>query len=128
MIKANKHEYCHFLYECYKVLSYDAPCVPGIVRDCINMLEEYIKYFRGGGTAPTGMSTLNKADMVQWEEIYHPALVKTNIIVDDKFFDPTGNSPHWGIGTDGKFNLAELCNVLARCYKLLLINEIPKLQ
>lgn len=122
-----KHEYCHFLYECYKALSYDAPDASGVVRDCVNMLEEYVEYFRGYKPTTVMATVLQQEDKKRWDTIYYPALVKTNIIADDKFFDPTGSNPHWGIGTDGKFNLAELCNVLARCYKLLLVNEIPNL-
>lgn len=64
--------------------------------------------------------------MILWKNLYHPLLVQTNMILDDKFFDPTGDNPHWGIGTDGIFILSELCNVLARCYKLLLVNELKQ--
>lgn len=122
-----KNEYCHFLYECYKALSYDAPGAPGIVRDCINMLEGYVKYFRGYFPTDDRTTVLQPADKERWEKVFRPALVKTNIIVDDKFFDPTGKNPYLGIGLSSKFNLAGLCNVLARCYKLLLVNEIPNL-
>lgn len=127
-----KHEYAHFMYECYKALARDAGIRSGIVRDCIMMLEPYVEKFRGGSKYSSQAYVLNKTggsgcDFSLWIDRYHPTLVKSNIIVDDKFFDPTGKNEHWGIGTDGIFNLAELCNVLARCYKLLLTDTISDL-
>lgn len=124
-----KNEYAHFMYECYKKLALDAPLVPSIIRDCIEMLEPYVEKFRGRdpNKNPSDSFQLNKDDLIMWTKIYHPLLVQTNIILDDKFFDPTGKNPHWGIGTDGIFVLSELCNVLARCYKLLLVNEFKQL-
>ncbi len=120
------------MYECYKALARDAGIRSGIVRDCIMMLEPYVEKFRGGSKYSSQAYVLNKTggsgcDFSLWIDRYHPTLVKSNIIVDDKFFDPTGKNEHWGIGTDGIFNLAELCNVLARCYKLLLTDTISDL-
>ncbi len=120
------------MYECYKALARDAGIRSGIVRDCIMMLEPYVFKFRGGSQYSSQSYALNNtggsnSDLILWKTCYHPALVQTNLIVDDKFFDPTGKNVHWGIGTDGIFNLAELCNVLARCYKLLLADSISDL-
>ena len=67
------------------------------------------------------MSTYKYQNGTNRQQMYHPLL-------DDKFFDPTGKTPAWGIGSDNRFSVGDLCNVLERCYKLLLLDELKRLQ
>lgn len=124
----NKTEYAHFLFECYRNLYIDAPKTPGLLDDCIKMLEPLVSHFKGKSPREGELVALKGEDRERWLNDFYPILVGHNIIPDSSFTFPTDSTKHtFGIGTDGKYDLPELCNVLMRCYKAAMIDEIHQL-
>lgn len=125
----NKAEYAHFLYECYRSLYIDAPKTPGLLADCIKMLQPLVDSLRGKEPTKNFGATLETDKKNRWLEDFYPILVGHNIIADSMFTYPIDNKHReYGIGTDGKYDFTELCNVLMRCYKAAMVDELYRLR
>lgn len=124
----NKSEYAHFLCECYRCIYIDAPKTPGLLNDCIKMLEPLVAHFKGKAPNEGELVTLNAENQTRWQNDFYPILVGLNIIADSMFTYPTDYTRHkYGIGTDGKYDFPELSNVLMRCYKAAMVDELYRL-
>ncbi len=94
-----------------------------VLYDCALMMEKYIACF----PKEKKSVTLKEADMKQWKTEFHPKLVQSGLILDDKFFEPNGDHPIRGIGNDGKFSEVEYLQFMFRVYHdLYLIESIKR--
>lgn len=84
-----------------------------LLVECAAMLEKYVNRF----PAERGCAKFSDEDMAKWNNIFYPKLVKTGILLDDKFFSVQGM--YAGIGTDGYFNGYDFFHFLYRNYKAL---------
>lgn len=98
-----------------------------LIIECIDLFEaNYRSVVIELGMNFTSPVKLKPDHMEQWMKTYYPKLVKSNIIMDDRFFCPDGLKPEWGVGNDGIFTKFEYCNFLYRLAELTVDNSVPK--
>lgn len=93
-----------------------------VLYDCALMMEKYVVCFPKQKDAVT----LKEEDMKRWKEEFRPKLVQPGLILDDKFFEPSGDHPTRGIGDDGKFSDLEYFQFMFRVYHDLYLIEAIK--
>lgn len=118
----NKTEYCHFMYQAYKVLAGDIAenQMISYIKKCIQMFEKYV----GEKCDRSKTNYLAGAELDIWKKDYYLYLSQSGIIADSSFFS---GEPNMGIGNDGIFGCTELLHFLYQCYQYICqMKELPK--
>jgi hypothetical protein len=124
--KFYKYEYVQFMYRAYRYLHYQRPSFgtnagTRFIRECVDMLDPYVREFQGKGITDTNSLRLQGSELSDWLKGYYPILVKTGLIADGSFFGSVDANPNYGIGADGVFFGKELLFFLWQAYRYVYI-------
>lgn len=91
----------------------------GKLVETILFMEQFYDVMKKNSTNHSFQFTMNESQKKKWLSDYYPALVSSNIVVDDRFFFPDGRCKNYGVGNDGIMSVSNYCNFMYQLYKTL---------